>query len=197
MVGAKDGPHVTAICADANSPLLIAGGSNGTVVALDPRTHPASSAVAQFAGSASGSPIVSVGLQSCANPWLASGSAAGEIKVWDPRRVASASAAPTSTGSSPPAASLYSITTHKSALSVLALHPTVPLLASGSRNQFIKLFDLSTLRVQSAAREISTIRYFDGFLGARIGPVTTLAFHPQKVLLGVGATDTVISLYSA
>ena len=47
------------------------------------------------------------------------------------------------------------------------------------------------------ARELSTIRYFDGFLGARIGPVTTLSFHPQKVLLGVGAIDSVVSIYSA
>lgn len=46
-------------------------------------------------------------------------------------------------------------------------------------------------------RELSTIRYFDGFLGARIGPVTCLAFHPKKVLLAVGATDTQLSIYSS
>ena len=44
-------------------------------------------------------------------------------------------------------------------------------------------------------RELHTIRYFDGFLGARIGPVTCLAFHPTKVLLAVGSTDSVVSVY--
>ena len=72
-----------------------------------------------------------------------------------------------------------------------------PLLASGSRHQFIKLFDLSALRDGSgaAARETHTIRYFDGFLGARIGPVSALCFHPSKTMLAVGATDSVLSLF--
>ncbi|KAL3903193.1 MAG: hypothetical protein SGPRY_011774, partial [Prymnesium sp.] len=136
-----------------------------------------------YAGSSSGSSILYTNLQACSNPLLASGSSTGEIKVWEPRAGAHAH--------------LSSISTHKSGLSTMALHPTVPILASGSRNQFIKLFDLSSLRESGQARELSTIRYFDGFLGARIGPVTTLNFHPKKVLLGVGATDSVVSIYSA
>ncbi|KAL1519483.1 hypothetical protein AB1Y20_023001 [Prymnesium parvum] len=195
LVGAADGPYVTNICSDAHSPLLVAGGSNGSVVLLDPRMPSSCAAVAQYAGSASSSPIVSVCLQSCANPWLASGSSTGEIKVWEPRTSSSSILAPSSAVQS--SANLYSISAHKSGLSTLTLHPTVPLLASGSRSQFIKLFDVSTLRESSQARELSTIRYFDGFLGARIGPVTTLCFHPQKVLLGVGAIDSVVSMYSA
>ena len=46
-----------------------------------------------------------------------------------------------------------------------------------------------------AARETHTIRYFDGFLGARIGPVSALCFHPSKTMLAVGATDSVLSLF--
>ena len=44
-------------------------------------------------------------------------------------------------------------------------------------------------------RELSTIRYFDGFLGARIAPIVSLAFHPTRLLLGVGSTDTSVTLY--
>ena len=44
--------------------------------------------------------------------------------------------------------------------------------------------------------QVHSIRYFDGFLGARIGPVTALAFHPTRMLLAVGATDSVLSVYS-
>ena len=90
----------------------------------------------------------------------------------------------------------HAITSHRANLSALALHPTLPRLASGSRNQFIKLFDVQPLRDGAPAKEVHNIRYFDGFLGARIGPVTTLAFHPSRLLLAVGATDSTISVYS-
>jgi len=86
---------------------------------------------------------------------------------------------------------IYPIESHKAPLSALALHQSLPLLASGSRSQFIKVFDLG------ASRELTTIRYFDGFLGARIGPISCLAFHPTKPLLAAGSTDSVLALYSA
>ena len=76
---------------------------------------------------------------------------------------------------------MHSITSHRSGLSALVLHPHAPRLASASRNQFIKLFDVHTLRSGGdggggggGARELDTIRYFDGFLGARIGPSLSL-----------------------
>ena len=43
---------------------------------------------------------------------------------------------------------------------------------------------------------LNTIRYHDGFLGQRIGPVSSLAFHPTKPLLAAGATDSIVSIYS-
>ncbi len=42
---------------------------------------------------------------------------------------------------------------------------------------------------------LSTIRYHDGFLGQRIGPVSALAFHPHQMLLAAGSTDSIISLF--
>ena len=46
-----------------------------------------------------------------------------------------------------------------------------------------------------SARELQAIRYFDGFLGARIGPVTCLSWHPSRMLLAAGAADSVVSLW--
>jgi regulator-associated protein of mTOR len=43
--------------------------------------------------------------------------------------------------------------------------------------------------------EVNLIRYHDGFLGQRIGPISALQFHPYKVLLGAGATDSIISVH--
>lgn len=197
LVGSPTVQQITSLTADVNSPLLVVGSGNGIVATVDPRLPPSASTVVQYVGSATAAPIVSVCMQACSNPWVVSGSSGGEIKLFEPRRASGGLSTPASRGDSPPPAALHSITSHKSNLSALVLHPSVPLLASGSRNQFIKLYDLSAMRDSGQARELSTIRYFDGFLGARIGPVTCLAIHPQKVLLGVGATDSVVSIYSA
>lgn len=45
--------------------------------------------------------------------------------------------------------------------------------------------------------EVSLIRYHNGFLGQRIGPISALQFHPYRVILGAGATDSIISVYEA
>lgn len=61
---------------------------------------------------------------------------------------------------------------------------------SGSHNQFIKVF-------RSDGEQLALIRYHEGFLGERIGPVSCLAFHPRRLLLAAGATDSVVAVYSA
>ena len=148
--------------------------------------------VAILQASPSGAPITSLSLQQASHaPWLAAASVRGDIRVFDPRAAASGLDA----AAAARAGALHAVEGHRSGLSAIALHAAAPLLASGSRNQLVKLFDLSALRAGGAARETHTIRYFDGFLGARIGPVTSLCFHPSKVMLAVGATDSVISLF--
>ena len=139
----------------------------------------------RFAGSAS-SAIASLSVQETATAWVASASALGELKVWDLRASAADRGGPQW---------LHTVAGHKSSLSALALHPAVPLLASGSRSQFVKTHDLRPLRDGRPPRELSTIRYFDGFLGARIAPIVSLAFHPTRLLLGVGSTDPSVTLY--
>uniref|UniRef100_A0A7S0LGL0 Uncharacterized protein n=1 Tax=Coccolithus braarudii TaxID=221442 RepID=A0A7S0LGL0_9EUKA len=119
---------------------------------------------------------------------LAFGAENGDIIVCDPRKAGGDDGAAALLGES---SHLTPIDGHKSSLSSLALHPEVPLLASASRNQLIKLFDLGR------GRELGTIRYFDGFLGARIGPVSCLAFHPTKKMLATGSFESTLCIYSA
>ena len=173
------------------------GGTDGATRVIDPRLPSASCTVATVGAFASRAPIAQLTLQTSDRPWVAIATHLGDMGLWDLRRaILSASAIPQSSSSATPL--VHAITSHKSGLSALSLHDHLPLLASGSRNQFIKLFDLTALRDNAGpARELSTIRYFDGFLGARIGPVTCLAFHPTKPLLAVGATDSVVSIYSS
>ncbi|CAM9571444.1 unnamed protein product, partial [Heterosigma akashiwo] len=46
--------------------------------------------------------------------------------------------------------------------SAWAVHPALPLMASGSRMQFVKTYTLG-------GEALGLIRYHDGFLGQRIG----------------------------
>lgn len=41
---------------------------------------------------------------------------------------------------------------------------------------------------------MNSLRYQDGFLGQRIGPVNCVAFHPRALLLAVGCGDRTISI---
>jgi len=41
------------------------------------------------------------------------------------------------------------------------------------------------------------IRYHEGFLGQRIGPVSCLQFHPHRPVLAAGATDSIVAIYSS
>ena len=98
---------------------------------------------------------------------------AGSIKFWD-LRIAN---------------SLRTVNIQRSPMTALACHPRIPLLATGSHAQFIKLFtpDGDSLQV---------IRYHAQIPGQLIGPVSYLGFHPNKPILAAGATDKIVSLYT-
>lgn len=49
-----------------------------------------------------------------------------------------------------------------------------PLSSSGSMNQFIAVYNAN-------GDVISNIKYYDGFMGQRIGAISCLAFHPYWV----------------
>ena len=198
-----DPPCIKSLSADPHSPLMLVGGSDGVARALDPRVSMSTAGgcvVATLGPFQSGAPISHLSMQLAdGSPWVAAATPQGDIAVWDWRRAVTAQHAVVG-NAQPPAASgssggVHPITSHRALLSALTLHPHLPRVASGSRNQFIKLFDIQALREGGAAKEVHSIRYFDGFLGARIGPVTCLAFHPTRMLLAVGATDSVLSIY--
>ena len=44
--------------------------------------------------------------------------------------------------------------------------------------------------------QLNIVRYHDGFLGQRIGPVSSLAFHPTKLLAAAGSTDSIVGIYA-
>ncbi|KAA0713126.1 Regulatory-associated protein of mTOR [Triplophysa tibetana] len=75
-------------------------------------------------------------------------------------------------------------------LTALDIHPQATLFACGSMNQFIAVYN-------SNGDVISNIKYYDGFMGQRIGAISCLAFHPYWPHLAVGSNDYYMSIYSA
>ena len=59
-----------------------------------------------------------------------------------------------------------------------------------SHNQYIKILN-------TYGAILSTIKYHDGFLGQRIGPVSCLTFHPHLPIVASGATDSIIAIYKS
>jgi WD40 repeat protein len=73
-------------------------------------------------------------------------------------------------------------------MTALACHPRLPLLASGSDQNFVKVFT-------NDGDVLEVIRHHDALNGMKIGRVSTLAFHPNRPLLAAGTTDDIISIY--
>lgn len=101
--------------------------------------------------------------------------AAGQLRAYDTRQLrAPPPAAPVAQAPAP--------------LAAADVHPLADLLACGSVNQCIGVYDLR-------GSPLNTVKFHEGFMGARIGPVSCLAFHPLRCALGVGSKDSTVSVY--
>ena len=132
---------------------------------------------------------------------IVSGAVSGEVKFWDLRK-------------GPTQSCVRTLQAHNHPMTAMALHDYAPILATGSHSQNVKLWYTNPNGVpadgSSAERVISPegnigdnvqpslrhiIRFHDGFLGQRIGPVSHLEFHPYEMLLGIGTVDNIVSLH--
>lgn len=73
-------------------------------------------------------------------------------------------------------------------MTAMAIHKQANVFSCGSLNQ-LAMYDLQ-------GRHINTIKYHEGFMGARIGAVSCLAFHPQRAGLAAGSVDASVSIYA-
>jgi regulator-associated protein of mTOR len=166
---------VTSIATDeAGRSLLIAGCGDGSVRLFDRRSSSGECMLSSHVMTLNEhrSWIVNVFVQTGRDGKIISGSVDGEVRLWDPRF----------------SESVQTIST-TAMLSALDLHPNANIFASGSPQNFIKIYNLS-------GTALSTIRYHDGFMGQRIGPISCLTFHPYKAYLAAGSTDSYLSIYT-
>ncbi|CAM9821629.1 unnamed protein product [Ectocarpus sp. 13 AM-2016] len=83
----------------------------------------------------------------------------------------------------------YHCKAQQTAMTCIAMHPRVPVLATGSHKQFINI-------ITPRGDLMSRIKEHTGFFDQRLGCVTALAFHPNKLLLAAGASDPVVSIFA-
>ncbi|CAG10770.1 unnamed protein product [Tetraodon nigroviridis] len=126
--------------------------------------------------------VIKAHLQKEQDGHIVSVSVNGDVRFFEPRAADSVSVLQTVKG-----------------LTALDIHPQANLFACGSMNQFIAVYNAN-------GDVISNIKYYDGFMGQRIGAISCLAFHPFWVSpaplclqphLAVGSNDYYMSIYSA
>ncbi|XP_045213850.2 regulatory-associated protein of mTOR-like isoform X2 [Mercenaria mercenaria] len=162
---------VTCLASDMSGrSLLIAGCGDGTVRLFDRRLAPTECRVMTLREHPRW--VVKVHLQKGTEGKIVTASNAGDVRFWDPRFTES-----------------VRCMNLQSSFTSVDLHPRADVLACGSMNQYIGVYNQS-------GDTLSTIKYHDGFIGQRIGAITSLAFHPYRVKLAAGSTDSYVSVYS-
>ncbi|KAJ3215136.1 hypothetical protein HDU67_000764 [Dinochytrium kinnereticum] len=66
-------------------------------------------------------------------------------------------------------------------MTAFSIHENAPLFACGTSSEYVWVYNID-------GKNVSTIRYNDGFLGPRIGHVGCINFHPNYHVLAVGTT---------
>ncbi|XP_046693825.1 regulatory-associated protein of mTOR isoform X3 [Silurus meridionalis] len=161
---------VTSVSCDPQRSLVVAGLGDGSVRVYDRRMAPNECRVMTYREH--GAWVVKAHLQRETDGHIISVSVNGDVRFFDPRLPDSINVLQTVKG-----------------LTALDIHPQANLFACGSMNQFIALYN-------SSGDVISNIKYYDGFMGQRIGAISCLAFHPYWPHLAVGSNDYYMSIYS-
>ncbi|KAJ8283854.1 hypothetical protein COCON_G00027040 [Conger conger] len=162
---------VTSLSCDSQRSLIAAGLGDGSVRVYDRRMGPNECRVMTYREH--GAWVVKAHLQKETEGHIISVSVNGDVRFFEPRATDSVNVLQTVKG-----------------LTALDIHPQANLFACGSMNQFIAVYN-------SSGDVISNIKYYDGFMGQRIGAISCLAFHPYWPHLAVGSNDYYMSIYSA
>lgn len=108
---------------------------------------------------------------------LVSCSTNGEIKIWDVRKLASVVQSVETLGLLHPP------------ITAFAAHEYAPIFAGGSSNRRVHVMNRH-------GAPLSEIRFKDSFLRTKTRSVSCLNFHPYRLLLAVGTSDSFASIYA-
>ncbi|XP_053150838.1 regulatory-associated protein of mTOR isoform X1 [Hemicordylus capensis] len=171
---------VTSLSCDSHRSLIVAGLGDGSVRVFDKRMALSECRVMTYREHTAW--VVKAYLQKHPEGNIMSVSVNGDVRFFDPRM--------------PESVKVLQIV---KGLTALDIHPQANLFAcaasfpclqpSGSMNQFTAIYN-------GNGELINNIKYYDGFMGQRVGAISCLAFHPHWPHLAVGSNDYYISVYS-
>ncbi|CAM9372062.1 unnamed protein product [Scytosiphon promiscuus] len=108
---------------------------------------------------------------------ILTGCADGHVTTQDIRKAADDSYEP------------FTAKVQRTLMTAFTMHPRVPVLATGSYKQFINI-------ITPRGELLSRIKGHTGLFDQRLGCVTSLAFHPNQLMLAAGTTDQVLSIFA-
>ncbi|XP_028570571.2 regulatory-associated protein of mTOR isoform X3 [Podarcis muralis] len=161
---------VTSLSCDSHRSLIVAGLGDGSVRVYDRRMALSECRVMTYREHTAW--VVKAYLQKHPEGNIMSVSVNGDVRFFDPRM--------------PESVKVLQIV---KGLTALDIHPHANLFACGSMNQFTAIYN-------GNGELINNIKYYDGFMGQRVGAISCLAFHPHWPHLAVGSNDYYISVYS-
>jgi len=148
-----------------------AGFADGSIAVFDERVQSNGGRVHQARDHSAW--VVSAHMRPDAHEVITS-SVRGSVKFWDIRALRT----------------YKTLDVQKSALTSMSVHNCAPVIATGSHAQFIKILTFGGEQLGNI------IKYHDGFLGQRVGPIASLAFHPHRMMLAASAADCIVSIYA-
>lgn len=161
---------VTSLSCDSHRSLIVAGLGDGSIRVYDRRMALSECRVMTYREHTAW--VVKAFLQKHPEGRIVSVSVNGDVRFFDPRM--------------PESVNVMQIV---KGLTALDIHPQANLIACGSMNQFTAIYN-------GNGELINNIKYYDGFMGQRVGAISCLAFHPHWPHLAVGSNDYYISVYS-
>uniref|UniRef100_A0A7N5P7W1 Regulatory associated protein of MTOR complex 1 n=1 Tax=Ailuropoda melanoleuca TaxID=9646 RepID=A0A7N5P7W1_AILME len=161
---------VTSLSCDSHRSLIVAGLGDGSIRVYDRRMALSECRVMTYREHTAW--VVKAYLQKHPEGHIMSVSVNGDVRFFDPRM--------------PESVNVLQIV---KGLTALDIHPQANLIACGSMNQFTAVYS-------GSGELINHIKYYDGFMGQRVGAISCLAFHPHWPHLAVGSNDYYISVYS-
>ncbi|XP_004404563.1 PREDICTED: regulatory-associated protein of mTOR isoform X2 [Odobenus rosmarus divergens] len=161
---------VTSLSCDSHRSLIVAGLGDGSIRVYDRRMALSECRVMTYREHTAW--VVKAYLQKHPEGHIMSVSVNGDVRFFDPRM--------------PESVNVLQIV---KGLTALDIHPQANLIACGSMNQFTAVYS-------GNGELINHIKYYDGFMGQRVGAISCLAFHPHWPHLAVGSNDYYISVYS-
>lgn len=170
-IPARSGSNVTSLTSDqVAGNVIVAGFGDGAVRVYDRRHASRDSLVQTY--KEHNAWIQNVHMQRGGFRELVSGSVNGQVKLWDVRN----------------AKSIQTIEAHSASLEAMAVHEHAPVIATGSSNQFLKVWN------SNDAKNLSVFRFNTGLFN-KIAPITALTFHPHYMILAGAAADGHINFY--